>query len=489
MTPTDILFPCLSHCGFAVGMTALLPSAAVLSSLTFLHDVLPSDALFKLPFIRIVAVLVVVGVRLDSDSVLSPSQNPTLSPSRTGLVLPYSPLPPSSPMDGSGLVRWQGPISVREDSGDGGARASWIWKNKWLALTGTFLALHEWEVALPRRISPPYRSLNDFTALPPTTVVPLCDVTIIARSDLTPCCLFLETNHGIRRYFSFKHEAQMQEWLDDISCRSPGARSATAFVPYLKDRIQGKVGTGVLAQDNAEDPQDVTGEVNLSREGGIGIPASTYGNGIWEPQKDNWGTTAVCTPPPPRTRPAPSFTSQSPRSFERSSHQIVPAKPAGKTGPGCLPGRPVRELDVEGQLARFDGDISFVAQVGARESVVLLRDIVAIERTDRKPYCLLLETQHRTRMRRYLSFKNEQEMCGWLDDISSRAPSISTEPSRVAPPLGPAGPRPYRASSAWEAQVESSLRPRRGGLPIPPQPRPHPPLPPPRRVRLPYGAP
>jgi hypothetical protein len=26
----------------------------------------------------------------------------------------------------------------------------------------------------------------------------------------------------------------------------------------------------VLAQDNAEDPQEATGEVNLSREGGIG---------------------------------------------------------------------------------------------------------------------------------------------------------------------------------------------------------------------------
>ncbi|KAJ7868272.1 hypothetical protein B0H13DRAFT_2064356 [Mycena leptocephala] len=431
----------------------------------------------------------------DSDSVLSPLSNSestfpsngddlepnALGPRALGWYFPAALSPPSSPMDGSGVVRWQGPISVREDSEDGGARASWIWKNKWLALTGTFLALHEWEPC------------------PQQSVVPLCDVTIIARSDLTPHCLFLETNHGIRRYFSFKHEAQMQEWLDDISCRSPGARSATAFVPYLKDRIQGK--------------RDMV--VNLSREGGIEGSSPVHTAMAFGNLRKITGVRQRSAPRRLHVHvPAPSFTSREPRPTRalpqpamlnlqvdaESAPQLREVQPPNKhqrsqrvrQGPVAF-----QEEDLFGSRTWKDSwlvltEISLSlhkSEASARESVVLLRDIVAIERTDRKPYCLLLETQHRTRMRRYLSFKNEQEMCGWLDDISSRAPSISTEPSRVAPPLGPAGPRPYRAPSAWEAQVESSLRPRRGGLPIPPQPRPHPPLPPPRRVRPPHGAP
>ncbi|KAJ7780361.1 Pkinase-domain-containing protein [Mycena olivaceomarginata] len=55
-----------------------------------------------------------------------------------------------------------------------------------------------------------------------------------------------------------------------------------------------------------------------------------------------------------------------------------------------------------------------------QQSVVLLRDIASIERTDLKPYCLLLETQDRKRY--FLSLKNDEELYGWQDDIYSRSP-------------------------------------------------------------------
>ncbi|KAF7326916.1 Non-specific serine/threonine protein kinase [Mycena venus] len=56
----------------------------------------------------------------------------------------------------------------------------------------------------------------------------------------------------------------------------------------------------------------------------------------------------------------------------------------------------------------------------SEQSVVLLRDIASIERTDLKPYCLLLETQDRKRY--FLSLKNDEELYGWQDDIYSRSP-------------------------------------------------------------------
>ncbi|OBZ74620.1 Serine/threonine-protein kinase CLA4 [Grifola frondosa] len=53
------------------------------------------------------------------------------------------------------------------------------------------------------------------------------------------------------------------------------------------------------------------------------------------------------------------------------------------------------------------------------QSQVSLSDIANIERTDLKPYCLLLETKDK---RMYFSLKNDEELYGWQDDIYSRSP-------------------------------------------------------------------
>ncbi|KAJ7233319.1 kinase-like domain-containing protein [Mycena rebaudengoi] len=55
-----------------------------------------------------------------------------------------------------------------------------------------------------------------------------------------------------------------------------------------------------------------------------------------------------------------------------------------------------------------------------QQSVILLRDIANIERTDLKPYCLLLETQDRKRY--FFSLKSDEEVYGWQDDVYSRSP-------------------------------------------------------------------
>ncbi|KAI0698270.1 kinase-like domain-containing protein [Cytidiella melzeri] len=53
------------------------------------------------------------------------------------------------------------------------------------------------------------------------------------------------------------------------------------------------------------------------------------------------------------------------------------------------------------------------------QSIVHLGDITSIERTDLKPYCLLLETKDK---RIFFSLKNDEELYGWQDDIYSRSP-------------------------------------------------------------------
>ncbi|KAJ8474661.1 hypothetical protein ONZ51_g7066 [Trametes cubensis] len=53
------------------------------------------------------------------------------------------------------------------------------------------------------------------------------------------------------------------------------------------------------------------------------------------------------------------------------------------------------------------------------QTLINLSDIANIERTDLKPYCLLLETKDK---RLYFSLKSDEELYGWQDDIYSRSP-------------------------------------------------------------------
>ncbi|PCH42914.1 Pkinase-domain-containing protein [Wolfiporia cocos MD-104 SS10] len=53
------------------------------------------------------------------------------------------------------------------------------------------------------------------------------------------------------------------------------------------------------------------------------------------------------------------------------------------------------------------------------QNVINLSDISGIERTDLKPYCLLLESKDR---RWFFSLKNDEELYSWQDDIYSRSP-------------------------------------------------------------------
>lgn len=58
-------------------------------------------------------------------------------------------------------------------------------------------------------------------------------------------------------------------------------------------------------------------------------------------------------------------------------------------------------------------------QTSPQQSIILLRDIANIERTDLKPYCLLLETKDK---RYYFALRNDEELYNWQDDVYSRSP-------------------------------------------------------------------
>ena len=62
------------------------------------------------------------------------------------------------------------------------------------------------------------------------------------------------------------------------------------------------------------------------------------------------------------------------------------------------------------------------SQNAPTQSVIYLRDITNIERTDLKPYCLILETNQK---RYFLSLKSDEELYSWQDDVYSRSPLMS----------------------------------------------------------------
>lgn len=58
-------------------------------------------------------------------------------------------------------------------------------------------------------------------------------------------------------------------------------------------------------------------------------------------------------------------------------------------------------------------------QSAPHSTLIYLKDISNIERTDLKAYCLLVETKDK---KIHLSLKNDEELYGWQDDVYSRSP-------------------------------------------------------------------
>ncbi|KAJ7711567.1 STE/STE20/PAKA protein kinase [Mycena metata] len=131
--------------------------------------------------------------------------------------------------------------------------------------------------------------------------------------------------------------------------------------------------------------------------------------------------------------PAFTFNPSSPSgSSYATSYSGIGGSPTSGSGPG---GGVVRQGPVsvkeDGTFASWIWKVKWMilkeqtltlhkSENSPQQSVILLRDIANIERTDLKPYCLLLETQDRKRY--FFSLKNDEELYGWQDDVYSRSP-------------------------------------------------------------------
>ncbi|THH02373.1 hypothetical protein EW026_g489 [Hermanssonia centrifuga] len=79
----------------------------------------------------------------------------------------------------------------------------------------------------------------------------------------------------------------------------------------------------------------------------------------------------------------------------------------------------IRLLSALPPSINFYGAVTPIASAAQPQTVVNLGDISNIERTDLKPYCLLLEARDK---RMFFSLKNDEELYGWQDDIYQRSP-------------------------------------------------------------------
>ncbi|KAG8889023.1 Protein kinase [Tulasnella sp. 332] len=139
-------------------------------------------------------------------------------------------------------------------------------------------------------------------------------------------------------------------------------------------------------------------------------------------------------PPAPHRKPADSSTvSSASSSSYYSSYTGIGGSPERNTGPASSGHPIVRKGFVNVKEDGFaswlwnrkwlvlrDQTMSFHKNENTPQSTVLqLRDITNVERTDLKPYCLLVETKDK---RIHLSLKSDEEVYGWQDDIYCRSP-------------------------------------------------------------------
>ncbi|WFD19683.1 non-specific serine/threonine protein kinase [Malassezia caprae] len=75
----------------------------------------------------------------------------------------------------------------------------------------------------------------------------------------------------------------------------------------------------------------------------------------------------------------------------------------------------------ESTLLFHKNDTTFQAS-----TIVLLRDVTNISRTDLKPYCIEIETKDKTF---YLQLKSDEELYGWMDDMYHRSPLGASSPT------------------------------------------------------------
>ncbi|EGG01687.1 p21-activated serine/threonine protein kinase [Melampsora larici-populina 98AG31] len=161
-----------------------------------------------------------------------------------------SPFPINPPANQTTIVR-RGFAKLKED----GLR-SWIWSQRWLILREQTLTFHK----------------NETTSTAAALIF-LKEITNVARTDLRPYCLEVETKEKTYN-LALKNDEELYGWMDDIYSRSPlmGVSNPTNFVHQVHvgfDAVSGAftglpeqwtrllTSSAITKEDYAKNPQAV----------------------------------------------------------------------------------------------------------------------------------------------------------------------------------------------------------------------------------------
>ncbi|KAG0143789.1 hypothetical protein CROQUDRAFT_660765 [Cronartium quercuum f. sp. fusiforme G11] len=170
--------------------------------------------------------------------------------SNTASMIGSSPFPVNPPANQSTIVR-RGFAKLKED----GLR-SWIWSQRWLILREQTLTFHK----------------NETTSTAAALIF-LKEITNVARTDLRPYCLEVETKEKTYN-LALKNDEELYGWMDDIYSRSPlmGVSNPTNFVHQVHvgfDAVSGAftglpeqwtrllTSSAITKEDYAKNPQAV----------------------------------------------------------------------------------------------------------------------------------------------------------------------------------------------------------------------------------------
>ncbi|KAH9821007.1 p21-activated serine/threonine protein kinase [Melampsora americana] len=170
--------------------------------------------------------------------------------SNTASMIGSSPFPINPPANQTTIVR-RGFAKLKED----GLR-SWIWSQRWLILREQTLTFHK----------------NETTSTAAALIF-LKEITNVARTDLRPYCLEVETKEKTYN-LALKNDEELYGWMDDIYSRSPlmGVSNPTNFVHQVHvgfDAVSGAftglpeqwtrllTSSAITKEDYAKNPQAV----------------------------------------------------------------------------------------------------------------------------------------------------------------------------------------------------------------------------------------
>ena len=266
-------------------------------------------------------------------------------------------------------------------------------------------------------------ALTEKAIVTPDYKIPLDHITKVERVDLTPYCLLLEASPNKRWHLSFQNDGELYDWQEDVYSRCPriGGGNPFGFIHNVHVGFEPHSGnfTGLPSQWSES----------------LGITDPKLNAAFHQKSKSKSQPT-----PPLQGTPTLSYSPAMARSSSSSSagSSKLPASPISPAGYRRVNTSPPPAV-LEGQLAYRKQSffawkwnsrwlvlgpktLTISKSKGAKSSSITLnlRDIAAIERSERRPFCLVV--QLKSGKRYFLSFEGDSQLYSWQEAMYSRSP-------------------------------------------------------------------